>query len=48
VERTVGRHADVGDDAVVGPYAVLEPGAHIRPGVRTGSFFTATAEESEA
>src|SRR3954462_13377033 len=48
VERTVGRHADVGHDAVVGPYAVLEPGAHIRPGARTGSFYTATAEESEA
>jgi len=48
VERTVGRHADVGDNAVVGPYAVLEPGAHIRSGGRTGSFYTATAEESEA
>jgi bifunctional UDP-N-acetylglucosamine pyrophosphorylase/glucosamine-1-phosphate N-acetyltransferase len=48
VERTVGRHADVGDNAVVGPYAVLEPGAHIRSGGRTGSFYTATTEESEA
>lgn len=46
VERTVGRHADVGAGAIVGPYAVLEPGAHIAPGARTGSFYTATAEES--
>jgi bifunctional UDP-N-acetylglucosamine pyrophosphorylase/glucosamine-1-phosphate N-acetyltransferase len=48
VERTVGRHADVGAGAIVGPYAVLEPGAHIEPGARTGSFYTATAEESGA
>ena len=46
VERTVGRHADVGAGAVVGPYAVLEPGAHIAPGARTGSFYTAIAEDS--
>ena len=46
VERTVGRHADIGAGAIVGPYAVLEPGAHIVPGVRTGPFYTATAEES--
>ena len=46
VERTVGRHADIGAGAVVGPYAVLEPGAHIVPGARTGSFYTATAEDA--
>jgi bifunctional UDP-N-acetylglucosamine pyrophosphorylase/glucosamine-1-phosphate N-acetyltransferase len=46
VERTVGRHSDIGAGAVVGPYAVLEPGAHIAPGARTGSFYTATAEDA--
>ena len=46
VERTVGRHADIGAGAVVGPYAVLEPGSHVVPGARTGPFYTATAEES--
>jgi len=46
VERTVGRHSDIGAGAIVGPYAVLEPGAHIAPGARTGSFYTATAEDS--
>ena len=45
VEETVGRHADVGSGAVVGPYAVLEPGAHVAPGTRTGSFYTASAED---
>jgi hypothetical protein len=25
---------------------VLEPGAHIAPGARTGSFYTASAEDS--
>ena len=48
VERTVGRHAEVGAGAIVGPYAVLEAGAHIEPGARTGSFYTAAAEESGA
>lgn len=46
VGKTVGRHADVGAGAVVGPFAVLEPGSHVLPGVRTGPFYTATAEES--
>ena len=46
VEKTVGRHADVGAGAVVGPFAVLEPGSHVVPGARTGPFYTATAEES--
>ncbi len=42
VERTIGRHADIGDGAVVGPYASLEPGSHIASGARTGAFYTAT------
>lgn len=46
VERTVGRHADIGVGCIVGPYAVLEPGSAIAPGVRTGPFYTAIAEES--
>jgi bifunctional UDP-N-acetylglucosamine pyrophosphorylase/glucosamine-1-phosphate N-acetyltransferase len=45
VEETVGRHADIGADAIVGPYAFLEPGSHVAPGTRTGSFYTATAED---
>jgi bifunctional UDP-N-acetylglucosamine pyrophosphorylase / glucosamine-1-phosphate N-acetyltransferase len=48
VEETVGRHADVGAGAVVGPYAVLEPGAHVAPGTRTGSFYTASAEDGSS
>ncbi|HEV3225397.1 MAG TPA: NTP transferase domain-containing protein [Acidimicrobiales bacterium] len=48
IERTVGRHADVGAGALVGPYAVLEPGSHIASGARTGPFYTAVAEESGA
>jgi bifunctional UDP-N-acetylglucosamine pyrophosphorylase/glucosamine-1-phosphate N-acetyltransferase len=48
VEETVGRHADIGAGAVVGPYAVLEPGAHVAPGTRTGSFYTATAEDGSS
>jgi bifunctional UDP-N-acetylglucosamine pyrophosphorylase/glucosamine-1-phosphate N-acetyltransferase len=46
VERTVGRHADIGAGAIVGPYAALEPGAHIASGVRTGPFYTASGEEA--
>ncbi len=45
VEETVGRYADIGSAAIVGPYAVLEPGSHIPPGTRTGSFYTASAED---
>jgi bifunctional UDP-N-acetylglucosamine pyrophosphorylase/glucosamine-1-phosphate N-acetyltransferase len=48
VEETVGRHADVGAGAVVGPYAVLEPGAHVAPGTRTGSFYTASADDGSS
>ena len=48
VEETVGRHADIGAGAVVGPYAVLEPGAHVAPGTRTGSFYTASAEDGSS
>jgi bifunctional UDP-N-acetylglucosamine pyrophosphorylase/glucosamine-1-phosphate N-acetyltransferase len=45
VERTVGRHADIGAGAVVGPYAVLEPGTHIAPGARSGAFYTSMSED---
>jgi bifunctional UDP-N-acetylglucosamine pyrophosphorylase/glucosamine-1-phosphate N-acetyltransferase len=48
VEETVGRHADVGAGAVVGPHAVLEPGAHVAPGTRTGSFYTASADDASS
>ncbi|HEX2381756.1 MAG TPA: sugar phosphate nucleotidyltransferase [Acidimicrobiales bacterium] len=48
IEETVGRHADIGAGAVVGPYAVLEPGAHVLPGTRTGSFYTASAEDGSS
>ena len=45
LEQVVGRDAEVGDDAVVGPFAVLEPGSQIPSGARTGSFYTAQADE---
>ena len=45
LEQVVGREAEVGEGAVVGPYAVLEPGAQIPPGARTGSFYTAVADD---
>jgi bifunctional UDP-N-acetylglucosamine pyrophosphorylase/glucosamine-1-phosphate N-acetyltransferase len=45
LEHVVGRDAEVGDDAVVGPFAVLEPGSQIPSGARTGSFYTAIADE---
>jgi len=48
VEETVGRHADIGAGAEVGPYAVLEPGAHVAPGTRTGSFYTASADDGSS
>ena len=48
MEKTVGRHADVGADSIVGPFAVLEPGAHIAAGTRTGPVYTATAEDTDS
>ena len=45
LEQVVGRDAEVGDGAVVGPFAVLEPGSQIAPGARTGSFYTAVADD---
>jgi bifunctional UDP-N-acetylglucosamine pyrophosphorylase/glucosamine-1-phosphate N-acetyltransferase len=48
LERTDGRHAEVGAGSVVGPYAVLEPGAHIPAGTRTGPFYTARIADEGA
>ena len=45
LEQVVGRDAEVGDDAIVGPFAVLEPGSQIPSGARTGSFYTAIADD---
>jgi bifunctional UDP-N-acetylglucosamine pyrophosphorylase/glucosamine-1-phosphate N-acetyltransferase len=45
LEQVVGRDAEVGEDAVVGPFAVLEPGSQIPSGARTGSFYTAVADD---
>jgi bifunctional UDP-N-acetylglucosamine pyrophosphorylase / glucosamine-1-phosphate N-acetyltransferase len=45
IEHSVARDAEVGEHAHVGPFAVLEPGAHISEGVRTGPFYTASADD---
>jgi bifunctional UDP-N-acetylglucosamine pyrophosphorylase/glucosamine-1-phosphate N-acetyltransferase len=45
LEQVVGRDAEVGDDAIVGPFAVLEPGSQVPSGARTGSFYTAVADD---
>jgi bifunctional UDP-N-acetylglucosamine pyrophosphorylase/glucosamine-1-phosphate N-acetyltransferase len=46
VEQTVGRDAEIGERARVGPFAVLEPGSHIPSETSTGSFYTATSDDT--